>query len=173
MELETKDLILRTVTEDDVAEVARMYEYPNEISSRRAKKAIKTMNDNYEQNKIGYIKHLCLAICLKEKPNVIIGWCGLDGEAERKKVVIFYIIDEKYRGNGYAAQGADAVLKYAFEQAQLKCVYGGCDKNNIASFKVMSKIGMENYGVDGNDNPQFRIDRVNYSEDIFSKARAR
>lgn len=173
MNIETKDLILRTVTEDDVAEVARMYEYPNEISSRRAKKAIKTMSSNYEQNKIGYIKHLCLAICLKERPTVIIGWCGLDGEAERNKVIIFYIIDEKYRGKGYATQAASAVLKYAFEQAQLKCVYGGCDKNNIASFKVMSKIGMQNYGVDGNDNPQFRIDRVKYSEDIFSKAWAR
>lgn len=173
MNIETKDLILRTVNEDDVAEVARMYEYPNEISSRRAKKAIKTMNGNYEQNKIGYIKHLCLAICLKERPTVLVGWCGLDGEAERDKVVIFYILDEKYRGKGYATQAASAVLKYAFEQVQLKCIYGGCDKNNIASFKVMSKIGMENYGVDGNDNPQFRIDRINYNEDIFSKTRAR
>lgn len=159
MELETKDLILRTVTKDDIAEVARMYEYPNTISLSQAEKAIDIMISNYKQNKDGYIKHLCLAVCLKEKPTVIIGWCGLDGEAEKDKVVIFYIIDEKYRNKGYATQAAKAVLQYAFEQAQLECIYGGCDKNNIASFKIMSSIRMKNYGVDDNNNPQFRVER--------------
>lgn len=125
----------------------------------QAEQAIDAMINNYEQNKIGYIKHLCLAVCLKEKPTVIIGWCGLDGEAKKDKVVIFYIIDEKYRNKGYATQAAKAILQYAFEQAQLENVYGGCDKNNISSFKIMSNIGMKNYDVDDNNNPQFRIDR--------------
>lgn len=159
MRIETNDLILRTVTQNDIAEVARMYEYPNTISLVQAEKAIDKMISNYKQNKDGYIKHLCFAVCLKEKPTVIIGWCGLDGEAEKDKVVIFYIIDEKYRNKGYATQAARAILKFAFEQVKLDRVYGGCDKNNIASFKVMSNIGMKNYGVDDNKNPQFRIDR--------------
>lgn len=165
MKIETKDLLLRKVTKDDIAEVARMYEYPNTILLVQAEKAINTMIGNYNQNKVGYIKHLCLAVCIKEKPTVIIGWCGLDGEAEKDKVVIFYIIDEKYRNKGYATQAAKAILQYAFEQAQLESVYGGCDKNNIASFKIMSNIGMNNYGVDDNNNPHFRIDRLDYIND--------
>ncbi len=159
MEIETTNLLLRTVTQNDTDEVAVMYDYPNAISSAQAEKAIETMISNYRQNKVGYIKHLCLAVCLKEKPNSIIGWCGLDGEAEKGKVVIFCIIDKKYRGNGYATEAAESVIRYAFEQAQLDCVYGGCDKNNIASLKIMSNIGMENYGIDANGNPQFRICR--------------
>lgn len=165
MELKTKDLILRTVTEDDIFEVARMYEYPNAISLVQAKKAINAMISNYNQNQVGYIKHLCLAVCLKEKPTEIIGWCGLDGEVERDKVVVFYIIDEKYHNKGYATQAATSILKYAFEQAQLECVYGGCDKNNIASFKIMSNIGMKNYGIDDNGNPQFRINKADYNDE--------
>lgn len=43
MELKTKDLILRTVTKDDIDEVARMYEYPNTLSLENAEKAINTM----------------------------------------------------------------------------------------------------------------------------------
>lgn len=162
MKIKTKDLILRTVKKDDIAEVARMYEYPNNISFAQAEKAIDTMISNYNQNKLGYIKHLCLAVCPKEKPNVIIGWCGLDGESEKDKVVIFYIIDEKYRNKGYATQAARAILQYAFEQAQLENVYGGCDKNNIASYKIMSNIGMKNYGVGDNNDPQFCMDRADY-----------
>ncbi len=106
-----------------------------------------------------------MAVCLKENPNIIIGWCGLDGETEKGKTVIFYIIDEQYRNKGYATQGANAILEYAFEQLELESVYGGCDKSNIASFKIMSNIGMKNYGVDNNNNPQFRIDRLDYKND--------
>ncbi|MGN0458550.1 MAG: hypothetical protein ACI4IL_06250 [Eubacterium sp.] len=47
MELETKDLILRTVTQKDISEVARMYEYPNTISLSQAEKAIDTMISNH------------------------------------------------------------------------------------------------------------------------------
>lgn len=160
MKIETKDLLLRTVTKDDIAEVARMFEYPNTISLYKAEKAIETIIKNHDKNKVGYVKHLCLAVCLKEKPTAIIGWCGLDGKV-KNKVVIFYIIDEQYRNKGYASQAAGAILNYAFEQLQLECVYGECDKNNTASFKVMSKIGMYNYGVNENDDPIFRIDRAN------------
>lgn len=161
MELKTENLILRTVTKNDVHEVARMYTYPNTISLAEAEKAVDTMIRNYKQNKVGYIKHLCLAVCLKEKPSVITGWCGLDGEAEANKVVLFYILDEQYRNKGYATQAAKAVLQYAFEQVKLDSVYGGCDKHNLASFKVMRNIGMMNYGIDNKENPQFRIDRIN------------
>lgn len=142
MKLETRDLLLRTVTKEDVNEVARMYEYPNVISLENAEIAIDNMINNHKQNKIGYIKHLCFAVCLKEKPTVIIGWCGLDGEIEKDKVVLFYIIDKQYRQKGHATQCAKALLEYAFEIVKLNCVYGGCDKNNIPSYKIMSKVGM-------------------------------
>lgn len=114
MEIVTKDLILRTVNKNDIAEVVRIYDYPNKISLSQAEKSIDTMINNHEQNKIVYIKHLCLAVSLKEKPTVIIGWFGLDGEAAKDKVVIFYIIDERYCNKGYVTQAAKAILQYAF-----------------------------------------------------------
>lgn len=79
--------------------------------------------------------------------------------------MIFYIIDKKYRNKGYATQAARAILQYAFNQVQLEYVYGGCDKNNTASFKVMCNIGMKNYGIVDNENPRFRIDKANYNDE--------
>ena len=162
IKIETGDLLLRTVSEEDIKEVARTFEYPNEISLEKAEKAINGMINNHKQNKIGYIKHLCLAVCLKEKPDRIIGWCGLDGEIEKDKVVLFYIITDEYRRKGYATQCARALLKYAFETVKLDRVYGGCDKDNTPSYRIMTKIGMVQYGFDENKNPQFFIDKEKF-----------
>ena len=43
MELNTKDLILRTVTADDIEEIARMWRYPQEITLEDAQKALEKM----------------------------------------------------------------------------------------------------------------------------------
>ena len=168
IKIKTQDLLLRMVSKEDVKEVARTLEYPNKISLEKAEKAINGMVNNHEQNKIGYVKHLCLAVCLKENPDVIIGWCGLDGEIEKDKVVLFYIITDEYRRNGYATQCAKALLKYAFGSVHLDRIYGGCDKDNTPSYKIMRKIGMEQYGLDENENPQFVIDKAKFIQKSVS-----
>ncbi|RIN00749.1 GNAT family N-acetyltransferase, partial [Staphylococcus shinii] len=47
-------------------------------------------------------------------------------------------------GNGFATEGAEAVLKYAKSQG-LEEVYAFTSENNAASRKVMEKIGMQLY----------------------------
>ena len=154
-------LLLKTVTYEDLDEVARMWEFEKSaISMEEAKNAIEYMQSNHTQNKIGCIYHLCFAIFEKDKSKII-GWCGLDGKTA-DKLHIFYSIDAQYRNKGYATQCAEALLSYAFEEARVPFVNGGCDKNNIASFKVMSKIGMKQNGFDENDDPLFFIDETLY-----------
>ena len=108
------------------------------------------------------ICHLCLGIFQKEEPNIIIGWCGLDGEAERGKTVIFYMIDEKYRNRGYATQCAVKLINYAFEDMEYDIIYGGCSRNNPGSYMVMQKAGMIQNSFYKNGDYIFSIDR-----DIF------
>ena len=45
MEFKTNDLILRTVTENDIKEIARMWEYPHETTIDKAYEALKYMED--------------------------------------------------------------------------------------------------------------------------------
>lgn len=99
---------------------------------------------------------------LKDNPNVIIGWCGLDGKAEAGKTVLFYIIDEKYRNKGYATQCAAELLRYAFEEMEYDIIYGGCAKSNVSSYKVMEKAGMSQNAFYENGDYIFSIDRHNY-----------
>jgi len=161
VELQTKDLLLRTVINDDINEVARMWEFEKGcISLDKAKEAIEYMQKNHKQNHTGYIYHLCFAI-YEKGTNKIIGWCGLDGkpdESKPERMEIFFLIDAEYRNKGYATQCADKLLEYAFEVAKIKKVFGGCFKDNISSFKVLAKCGMVLFEIRENGDPKFFID---------------
>ena len=49
-------------------------------------------------------------------------------------------------GKGYATEGAERCLEFAFEDLNLKKVFSACTKNNLKSENVMKKIGMEKMG---------------------------
>lgn len=142
MELLTKDLILRPVTEADLTEIARMWRYPQEISLDDARKALEKIESRHHKNRIKAIYHLCLGIFRKEEPEKLIGWCGWDGQCAPEQTVLFYSIAEEFRCRGYATQCAKELLRYVFEDMQYDIVYSGCAKDNIASFRVMEKAGM-------------------------------
>ena len=161
MEFYTNDLHLRVVNEDDIKQVAEMWEWYNSpISKEEAKDAIKWMQENHYKNKHGHIHHLCLAISIKDTSKII-GWCGLDGQCTPGQVVLFYSVETSYQGRGYATQAASGIIKYAFENLGVNRIDAGCDKNNIASVRVLEKIGMQRIKNDENGDPLFYItDRI-------------
>ena len=161
MILYTKDLVLRTVDTCDINEVARMWEFEKGcISIKEAQDAIDYMQNNQKKNKMGNIYHLCLAVYEKDKDKII-GWCGLDGKTA-DKLHIFFLIDKHYRNKGYATQCSKELISYAFNEACVPFINGGCDKDNIASFKVMKKSGMREDGFENNGDPLFIITRGQY-----------
>lgn len=57
-------------------------------------------------------------------------------------VEIGWRIDPKYWNRGYASEGAEACLNFAFEELKLDEIVAFTSKDNFASQKVMEKIGM-------------------------------
>lgn len=55
---------------------------------------------------------------------------------------IGWIINKKYWNRGYASEAAGAVLDFAKTQLRLQSVIAQCDWRNVASARVMEKIGM-------------------------------
>ncbi|MGI5959661.1 MAG: GNAT family N-acetyltransferase [Massiliimalia sp.] len=166
MELYTESLILRTVDDSDINEVARMWDWQNgAVSAEQAKEAVLWMQENHKKNKPGELHHLCLAVYEKGS-NRMIGWCGLDGQWSPGKTVLFYSIHSDYQNKGYATQCAGRLLSYAFCDLGLSSVSGGCDKHNLASFRVMEKIGMEQNAFEDNGDPLFFIDQETYEKMI-------
>ncbi|WP_350301377.1 GNAT family N-acetyltransferase [Peribacillus frigoritolerans] len=60
---------------------------------------------------------------------------------------IAYWIGEKFWGNGYATEAAQAILHFAFEEKQYHKVFARYFNSNPASGRVMQKLGMKKEGV--------------------------
>ena len=158
MDYRTENLILHFVTEDDLMEVARTWPSDHRrVSEAEAKKAIASMRGNYQRNSRGHIRHLCLAVCQKERPETVMGWCGLDGRRDPEEPEIFILLDEPYRNRGYGTQCVRELLRIAVEEYALSRVHGGCAKENVASARAMEKGGMVQYGTEENGDPLFRF----------------
>ena len=78
----------------------------------------------------------------------LIGICGVGGvEYDRTENEVFYHIGKEYWGKGYATEAAKAVLRYAFMQLGLDKVIGVVHPENIASCRVLEKIGLKSSGT--------------------------
>lgn len=156
MELLTKDLILRTVTEGDLHEIARMWNFwQGGVTLEQAHGVLAYMTHNHVRNESGQFYHLCLSVCRAEKPGEILGWCGLDGKENPERPEIFVLLQESARNRGYGTQCVKALLACAFEELGLHRVHGGCAKENLASAKMMEKAGMVQYCKEENGDPLF------------------
>lgn len=112
---------------------------------------IEFVRKQYVDNGIGRF-----AVILKET-NEFIGWAGLKYNTElvNNKTNFYdigYRLDEKFWGKGYASEASFAWLKYAFEIMNIKTVEAAAHTENVASNRILQKIGMrmtEQYLEDG------------------------
>ena len=156
MQLFTTDLVLRTVTIQDLDEIARMWNFfDGGVSLEQARQVLDYITGNHARNHAGHLYHLCLAVCRKDAPAIICGWCGLDGKENPQQPEIFVLLQEGFRSKGYGTQCVTALLAYAFGEAGIHRVHGGCDKDNIASARMMCKAGMRHYCDSENGDPLF------------------
>ncbi|HEX3022920.1 MAG TPA: GNAT family N-acetyltransferase [Lachnospiraceae bacterium] len=85
------------------------------------------------------------AVVLKES-NRIIGRTGLNPYLE-KRPEIEWKLGVHYWGKGYATEIGKAIIKNAFETTDISCIYGMARPDNLASRRVLEKIGMKCIGM--------------------------
>ncbi len=81
-------------------------------------------------------------IFLKENDEFI-GWCGLKYHPDTEAVDLGYRLVKKHWNKGYATEASLACIDYGFNTLNLKEIIAQADKRNIASIRVMEKIGMQ------------------------------
>ncbi len=55
---------------------------------------------------------------------------------------IGWVFNGAYHGHGYATEAAMALLQYGFERLHLHRIIATCQPENVASWRVMEKLGM-------------------------------
>lgn len=71
-----------------------------------------------------------------------LGWCGLKYTAEVDEVDIGFRFFKMHWNKGFASESAKACIDYGFEKLNLNSIVGRAMEANIASIKVLEKIGM-------------------------------
>lgn len=87
-----------------------------------------------------------LAITLKREGSLI-GGCGLNITSLKDKVGwLGYCLNRHFWHRGYATETAEALIEFGFQKLGLHRLSATVDPNNIASQRVLEKIGMQREG---------------------------
>ena len=144
--IETQRLLLRTFTIDDVdlifelnsdAAVTRYTFDP--IDDRKVAKEVleKVILPQY-----ALYNHGRWAVHVKAGSEFI-GWCGLKYRPERHEVDLGYRFSRSAWGKGYATEAAFACIKDGFERLNIQKITGRAVPENVASWRVLEKLGMQ------------------------------
>jgi RimJ/RimL family protein N-acetyltransferase len=71
----------------------------------------------------------------------------IDPRLEGPKVAIGYVVARASWGKGYVPEATRAVIDWAFQQSSIYRVYATTDIENIASQRVLEKVGMQREGL--------------------------
>ncbi len=73
----------------------------------------------------------------------LLGRCGLQYLPETDEIEVDFILDRHYWGQGFATEAGTASLQYGFVELGLTTIVGIVHPENIASQRVLQKLGMQ------------------------------
>jgi len=144
-EIRTNRLFLRRFSKGDLnayAEIMGDYEvgkwFPNGDGYTReeAKRSLDTILGHWDKHGFG------IWAITDQKKTAILGRCGLNLIAETSEVEVDFVIARGFWGRGYATEAAKAALAYGFEMLNLDRIIALAKPENVASRRVVEKIGM-------------------------------
>ncbi len=145
--IETERLLIRPFRMDDI-EASYVMNTDPEVTRYTGDGGVvskEEMERRIVQNVFGdYKKHGFGRLAVEWKAdNKFIGFTGLKYLEDMNEVDLGYRFMREYWGKGIASESARASLRYGFETLQLNRIIGMVLPENIASVRVLEKLGFE------------------------------
>lgn len=162
--LETERLYLREFTVEDAKHFyllnldAAVIKYTGDASFKSIDEAKVFLQNYTHYQKYEYGRWAAI----RKKDAVFLGWCGLKYTEQKEEVDIGFRFFKKYWNKGYATEASKACIQYGLEKLEINEIVGRAMKNNIASTKVLEKIGLsycKMFDFDGNKGVIYKIER--------------
>jgi RimJ/RimL family protein N-acetyltransferase len=144
--LETQRLILRPWAEADIPELVRLIgarevaattlRIPHPYREEHAREFLRIVEKEDEQR---------LSIRLRNNERLC-GGVGLHPTAAHQHAELGYWLGVPFWGHGYATEAAHAVVRHAFEHLKLNRIFASHFDGNVASARVLQKLGMRHEG---------------------------
>lgn len=150
MIIQTKRLTITPMTQDRLQVLISTYkESVPELSI--AYNEMLTNCINFPQDFLWYTSW---ELCIKETDTAI-GYAGFKGLDKSGHVEIGYGINEEYQEKGYATEGIQGLCSWALEQEGVIAIDAETAPDNIASKRVLEKLGFKSTGTMGIEGPRF------------------
>lgn len=152
--IETKRLILRDILDTDLEGMFELDSNP-EVHKYLGKKPITTkdkaaeiieeIRGQYTERGIGRFA------AIEKSSGDFIGWTGLKFNTGDKETIgnkrdfydIGYRFIPRFWGKGYATESSVTCLDFGFKKLPIQTMYGAAEVGNIASNKILQKIGLQ------------------------------
>jgi [ribosomal protein S5]-alanine N-acetyltransferase len=169
-EIETPRLNLRPLTAEDVDALhqlcttagVRKYLFDDSIAPREQIEAFwQTSRDLFASSGYGL-----WAMRLADERELI-GFCGYWFFHDPPELELIYAISETLWGKGLVVEAAQTLMKYGFARLGFSRIQASTDAPNLASARVMEKLGMTflKRGIsDGLDTIYYSITREEFEE---------
>ena len=109
------------------------------------KKAMRTSLKKVIENKEDYLWYTNWVIVLKKENRIIGGLCFKGIPDEKGKVEIGYGMQDEYRCKGYMTEAVKELINWAFSFNHVTEVIAETEKDNLPSYRVLEKTGMQKY----------------------------
>ena len=143
--IKTPRLVLRPFSMEDVdplyqilheEDILRYFPNPNPPQRERVGQLIFNQLKHWRERKLGW-----WAVEPRFKKQLI-GWCGLQFLPETEETEVGFLISKVFRGQGFTTEAAEVSLLYGFEKLGLRRIVGIAHPENMASQRVLEKLGM-------------------------------
>lgn len=97
------------------------------------------------------IEHFGIWVLIERETGTVVGDVGFIGPPESGTLEIGYSVLPGRRGRGYATEAACALVAWALEQPDVDAVVAGCAAANLASIRILERIGFARTGQRGGE----------------------
>lgn len=166
--LETKRLRMRPPTWDDLDSIYRLGSNPNVMRflNKGEAQTIGQARKDLERRIRQTNQYTGYWITEQKTDHAFVGWIALKRLEQTKDTEIGYRFLEEFWGKGLATEAGTAVLSYAFKALDLPKVVAITVEANLASVRVMEKLGLSQTGTGVYYNTQcvyYEISKEKYS----------
>lgn len=150
MNINTSDTYLRKFIPEDLPVMSKIYADEDvmkyigrggAVDERATEQMLKAFMNSYERNGFG------IWACVDKQSGKIIGHCGFNVLPVTGDIEIAYLLDKPYWGKGIATSIALESLQYGFDELKLNKIVALAYPQNIASIRVIEKLGMNHEGI--------------------------
>jgi RimJ/RimL family protein N-acetyltransferase len=170
--IETDRLYCRPYRDDDLDILHRLYSDPVVMryggpsgpsdDPERARRAMAKLNEHQAEHGFS------LWPVIEKTTDAHVGQAGLlHVEGTKPEVEVIYLLFPIWWKRGIATEIARASVRFGFEQCGLETIIGLTFPPNLASQRVLEKLGMQRLGITdrfyGSELVEFTLDRADFS----------